>query len=163
MKPSPSPFEARQTRRFPHPVSRVYAAWIDPQQIVQWWRPYDDVTLEVVAFEFRENGNYLFRYTWPGGVFPVRGRFLTIKPEECLIFSWEPQPPDPDAGKETMVSVWFRSIEPGVTEIELRHTLFPDETMRRRHEEGWVATLDRLVRELIPDKTNNEIPTDRKQ
>jgi uncharacterized protein YndB with AHSA1/START domain len=81
-------------------------------------------------------------------LFPVRGRFLTIRDEECLIFTWEPQPPDVDAGKETLVSVWFRELEPGVTELELRHTLFPDATMRQRHEDGWIATLDRLTRYL---------------
>ena len=82
------------------------------------------------------------------GHFPVRGKFLTIRPEHSLIFSWEPQEPDPDAGKETMVSVFFRALDAGHTEIEVRHTLFPDESMRQRHDEGWNATLDRLSRHL---------------
>lgn len=162
MEPKLETLEAVLVRRFPHPVARVYRVWTEPQHIAQWFRPYDDVTLEVPTFDFREGGDYFFRYTWSDGVFPVRGRFLTIRPEECLIFSWKPQPPDADAGKETMVSVWFRTPEPGVTEIELRHTLFPDATMRQRHEEGWIATLDRLSRHLLPDETkptNTSTPT----
>lgn len=143
------PFEAVLVRRFPHPLSLVYRVWTDPQHLAEWLRPFDDVTLEIPLFEFREGGEYQFRYTWPGGLFPVYGRFLTIRPEQSLIFSWEPQPPDVDAGKETMVSAWFRAIEPGQTELEVRHTLFPDSAMRQRHDEGWAATLDRLARFLL--------------
>jgi uncharacterized protein YndB with AHSA1/START domain len=150
MKSKPEPSEVVLVRRFPHPVSRVYRMWTDPAHIAEWLRPFDDVTLEVRMFEFCEGGGYFFRYAWTDGIFPVRGHFLTIRAEECLIFSWEPQAPDPDAGKETLVSVWFRASDPGGTEIELRHTLFPDEGMRRRHEEGWMATLDRLARHLQP-------------
>lgn len=150
----PQAMEAVLVRRFPHPISRVYGVWTDPKHLAEWLRPFDDVTLEIPRFDFHEGGEYQFRYTWPDGVFPVRGRFLTIRPEECLIFSWEPQPPDVDAGKETMVSVWFRTVEPGQTELEVRHTLFPDATMRQRHDEGWTATLDRLARYLLITNTS---------
>ncbi len=135
-------------RRYPHPVDRVYCAWTMVEHIEQWFRPFDDVTLTVEQFDLRDGGTYAFRYTWPGSVFPVSGRFLTVKPEETLIFTWEPHAPDPDAGKETMVSVFFRSLEASLTEVEVRHTLFPDDAMRRRHDEGWCATLDRLCRYL---------------
>lgn len=150
----PRTLEAVLVRRFPHPVARVYGVWTEPQHLAEWLRPFDDVTLEIPLFDFREGGNYQFRYTWPGGLFPVHGRFLTIRPEQSLIFSWEPQPPDPDAGKETMVSVWFRAVESDETELEVRHTLFPDSAMRQRHDEGWTATLDRLARFLLTVKTS---------
>lgn len=136
--------EAVILRRYPHPVSRVFRAWSTVRHIEQWFRPYDDVTLTVEAFDLREGGGYAFRYTWPGHVFPVSGRFLTVQPEQTLIFTWTPHEPDPDAGKETMVSVFFRVIGPDETEVEVRHTLFPDDPMRQRHSDGWCATLDRL-------------------
>jgi hypothetical protein len=47
-----------------------------------------------------------------------------------------------------MVSVWFRPLPDGGTEVEVRHTLFPDEPMRERHNEGWKGALDRLTRRL---------------
>lgn len=136
--------EAVITRRYPHPISRVFHAWTLVEHIEQWFRPFDDVMLSVEAFDLREGGHYAFRYTWPGHVFPVVGRFLTITPEQTLIFTWMPQEPDPDAGKETMVSVFFRALSATETEVEVRHTLFPDEPMRQRHNAGWCATLDRL-------------------
>lgn len=136
--------EAIITRRYAHPISRVFEAWTRVEHIEQWFRPYDDVTLTVEAFELREGGEYCFRYTWPGNVFPVKGKFLAVQPERTLIFTWTPQAPDPDAGKDTMVSVFFRPLGPDETEVEVRHTLFPDAPMRQRHAEGWSATLDRL-------------------
>lgn len=101
--------------------------------------------MQVIEFDFREGGEYFFRYTWGDNtIFPLKGRFLTIKPEHSLIFTWIPQTPDPDAGRNTMVSVWFRPISPGETEVEVRHTLFPNEGMRARHQEGWTGALHRL-------------------
>lgn len=142
--------EAVIIRRYPHPLSRVYHAWTRVEHLERWFRPFDDVALTVESFDFREGGDYAFRYTWPGHVFPVSGRFLTIRPEQTLVFTWLPQEPDPDAGKDTMVSVFFRDLGREGTEVEVRHTLFPDDPMRRRHDEGWSATLDRLGRHLFP-------------
>lgn len=145
--------EARLVRRFKSPLALVYQVWTQPEHLERWLSPADDVRMQVVEFDFRVGGDYHFRYTWgDGGVFPVRGRFLTIQPEESLIFSWLPQPPDPNAGKETMVSVWFRECPNGETEVEVRHTLFPDEPMRARHQDGWAGTLDRLSRLLALSK-----------
>lgn len=120
--------------------------------MAEWFRPFDDVTLQIERFDFRENGEYFFRYTWPAGVFPVGGKFFTIISEKTLIFSWDPQPPDIDAGKQTLVSVWFREIGENTTELEIRHTLFPDPVMRQRHEDGWSATIERLSRYLLKQK-----------
>jgi uncharacterized protein YndB with AHSA1/START domain len=142
-------FEAVIIRQLDAPVKLVYQTWTQAEHLPHWLSPADNVMLEVVRFEFREGGDYYFRYTWDqAGRFDVLGKFLTIVPEDTLIFSWEPQEPDEDAGKQTMVSVWFRRRGPRQTEIEIRHTLFPDEAMRRRHHDGWIGTIDRLTRHL---------------
>jgi uncharacterized protein YndB with AHSA1/START domain len=150
--PNPS-LETRLVRRFPHPVSLVYQMWTQPEHLERWLSPADDILMEAVEFNFHVGGEYYFRYTWgENNVFPLRGRFLTIEHEKCLIFTWLPQSPDPDAGKETMVSVWFRPLPDGGTEVELRHTLFPDKPMRDRHQEGWTGAMGRLERHLAPPK-----------
>jgi uncharacterized protein YndB with AHSA1/START domain len=150
-------FEAIVTRQLDAPVELVYRTWAEPEHLPHWLSPSDEVTLIVQQFEFREGGDYCFRYTWDqAGQMDVRGRFLKIVPAETLIFSWEPQEPDVDAGKETMVSVWFRSRGPRSTEVEIRHTLFPDEAMRRRHNEGWTGTIDRLSRHLARLQNNHQ-------
>ncbi len=140
--------EAVVTRRFPHPLARVFRAWSEPRNLESWLRPDIGCELVVERFDFREGGELVFRYRWDQEVSPVHGRFLTIVPNQTLIYTWTPQPPDPYAGRETMVSVWFREIEPHLTEVELRHTLFPDETMCDRHHVGWSAAFDLLSQHL---------------
>jgi uncharacterized protein YndB with AHSA1/START domain len=144
--------EARIVRRFTQPNSLVYQMWTQPEHLERWLSPDDDILLKVVEFDFRVGGEFFFRYTWGDNLFPIRGRFLNIEPEKCLIYTWLPQPPDPDAGKETMVSVWFRPLADGGTEVEVRHTLFPDTPMRDRHQEGWAGAMGRLERHLAPPK-----------
>lgn len=136
--------EAKLIRRFQHPLERVYRAWTQPQHMARWFSPAEEIELSILKYQLHEGGEYLFRYEWPEGVFPVSGSFLTVMKEDCLIFTWEPQEPDVDAGKETLVSVWFREVATRVTELELRHTLLPDELMRQRHESGWESTLKRF-------------------
>ena len=158
--PNPKPLEATLVRRYPRPVSLVYEMWSQPRHLERWLSPADDIRMQVIEFDFREGGEYFFRYTWgENNIFPLRGRFLTIKPESSLIFTWLPQPPDPDAGKDTMISVWFRAISQGETEVEVRHTLFPDEPMRARHQEGWSGAFDRLHRLLtLPERAETKNP-----
>lgn len=104
--------------------------------------------MEIVEFSLTEGGRYVFHFTWPQSKFLLEGTFLTVRPEDCLIFTWTPLPPDVDAGKDTLVSVFFRPLSTHETEVEVRHTLFPDETMRERHEGCWNSTLDQLQRRL---------------
>lgn len=140
--------EVIMVRRYAHPVERVWRAWTQPDQLPRWFRPYDNVVMEIVRFDFQEGGDYAYCFTWPESKFLLEGRFLSVQPPQCLIFTWKPLPPDVDAGKDTMVSVFLRSISDNETEVEVRHTLFPDETMRQRHEGCWSATLDQLGRNL---------------
>jgi uncharacterized protein YndB with AHSA1/START domain len=148
MPASPHTFEVQVTRRYPHPVVRVYQAWTRREHLTQWFRPYDDVHLEILEFDLREGGPYVFRFTWPQSTFLLRGQFLRVEPDQCLVFTWIPDPPDVDAGKETMVSVFFRALGDHETEVEVRHTQFPDEAMRERHDGCWNSTLDQLLKRL---------------
>jgi uncharacterized protein YndB with AHSA1/START domain len=140
----PSIHEARIVQQYPHPVSLVYEAWTQPRHIEQWLRPAQTVRITVKEFNFHEGGAYLFDYVWADGFSPIRGKFLRIIPEHSLIFSWVPQPPDPDAGAETMVSVFFRAQGDNRTEVEVLHTLFPSVPTADRHNQGWSGALTLL-------------------
>ena len=153
----PRTYEARIQRTFPHPVSLVYRAWTQPEHIEQWLRPAESIRLSVKAFNFREGGEYFFDYLWADGAKPVRGKFLRIIPEHSVIFSWLPQPPDPDAGAETMVSVFFRARGEDHTEVEVFHTLFPNEPMRECHDQGWSGALT-LLSTFLPEWRNDSPP-----
>ena len=156
MKSAPQTYEALIKRTFPHPLSRVYRAWTQPEHVALWLKPSEEVSLTVLGFDLRVGGAYDFRYEHGTGVFPVRGKFLTVEPERSIILTWQPYPPHVDAGKDTMLSVWFRSVSPEATEVDLRHTLFPDETMCQCHEKNWWGTLEQLSRHLAGDTKQPE-------
>jgi uncharacterized protein YndB with AHSA1/START domain len=126
----------------------VFRAWSEARQLEAWLRPDPDCRLLVARIDFREGGEFEFRYEWGSEAGPVHGKFLTIVANQTLIYSWTPQAPDPYAGRETMVSVWFRAVNPGETEVELRHTLFPDAPMRDCHDRGWNAAFAFLAESL---------------
>ena len=144
MEKRAKPHEAVVVRRYPHPVARVFLAWSVPRHLEGWLRPHAECRLRVATFDFREGGEFLFEYEWGDNASPVRGRFRTIVPEKTLVYSWSPQPPDPYAGCDTIVAVSF-SPAPGGTEVVIRHTVFPDETMRDRHRVGWATALELLA------------------
>jgi uncharacterized protein YndB with AHSA1/START domain len=147
----PTP-EVTLIRQFASPLSLVYEAWTQPRHLERWFSSVGGIRMEVVEFDFREGGGYHIRYTWGEQTVPLRGKFLTIEREKSLIFTWLLQPPDLDAGKETLVSVWLRTCSNSETEVEVRHALFPDEPMRGRHLAGWMGALNRLGRLLaLPD------------
>jgi uncharacterized protein YndB with AHSA1/START domain len=151
----PTTHEARIVQQFSHPVSLVYEAWTKPRHIEHWLRPAESIRLSVKEFNFREGGEYFFDYVWADGAKPVRGKFLRIVPEHRLIFSWVPQPPDPDAGAETMVSVFFRAQDENRTEVEVLHTLFPNAPMCDCHNQGWSGALTLLSALLSEGRPNN--------
>lgn len=148
MKSNPKTSEAFIKRTFPHPLSRVYRAWTQAEHVAAWLKPSEELGLKVLGFELRVGGGYDFQFEHGGNIFPVRGKFLTVEPEHSLIFTWLPYASHVDAGKDTLVSVWFRPVSPSSTEVELRHTLFPDETMCQCHEKNWWGTMEQLSRYL---------------
>ena len=42
MSPTPPAFEVELTRTINAPRARVYAAWMTPQQLAQWFAPQPD-------------------------------------------------------------------------------------------------------------------------
>ena len=63
---------------FAAPRERVFAAWTDPKQIVQWFGP-DGFEVESLECDIRVGGRWRFNYTGPDGkVWHNRMVFLRI-------------------------------------------------------------------------------------
>lgn len=54
------------TRRFDAPVARVWKAWIDPEQVMQWWGP-TGFTSPRADMDVREGGTSLVAMRSPDG------------------------------------------------------------------------------------------------
>jgi uncharacterized protein YndB with AHSA1/START domain len=123
---------------------RVFRAWTDPEQVVQWMSPADGVRAEFAEIDLRAGGAYRIGFRTPSGLAVVGGVFLTVAAPEKLVYTWVWEGPDENAGAETLVTVEF--IESGrETELVLTHERFPNRETRDKHEAGWAGVLGSMV------------------
>jgi uncharacterized protein YndB with AHSA1/START domain len=131
-------------RTYAAPRDRVFRAWTDPEQVVQWMSPADGVSAEFAEIDLRAGGPYRIGFRTPSGLAVVGGVFLDVAAPEKLVYTWVWEAPNENAGSETQVTVEF--IERGrETELVLTHERFPNREMRDRHEAGWAGVLGSMV------------------
>lgn len=135
----------RLVRVFDAPRERVFAAWTDPDQFMQWMCP-PGFGLDRCAFDVRPGGAWEAHGYKPGNErFTKTGVYLEVRPPERLVFTWT----HPDAsygsmrGHETTVELTFRAIG-SKTELTLVHGPFPDRPNLDGHHAGWLGCFDKL-------------------
>ncbi|MET0283743.1 MAG: SRPBCC domain-containing protein [Polyangiales bacterium] len=119
--------------------TRVFAAWVTPEIMNQWFCP-QGLTLADSSADPRVGGDFHAVMKGDGQTHTVRGRYREIVPGQRLVFThrWE----EPDA-VETLVTVEFAAKDDG-TLVTLTHTNFRNEASRDGHVKGWESTLDSL-------------------
>lgn len=131
-------------RHYRVPPERVWAAWTDPELVVQWFGP-DAGPVHEAEMDVREGGRFQVAFsTMDGEKHTCLGTYLEVVPHERLAFTWEwitmPE-------RQSQVTLGFRKIEGG-TEFTLHHARFADIAARDGHREGWTGALDKLGRLL---------------
>ena len=132
-------------RFYKAPVTAVYAAWTDPEQMKHWMGPSDAFGEAEITMDVRVGGRYRFVMHAPDGeVHRVGGVFREIVADKKLVYTWawESTPE-----RESLVTVEFKPSGEG-TELALAHQRFADVQARDKHQEGWNGCLERLDRFL---------------
>jgi uncharacterized protein YndB with AHSA1/START domain len=138
------------SRWYAAPAELIFRAFTEPQLLERWFCPSPQAAVRVEQCEPRPGGTYRFVYHFPGAnTRTVTGEYLIVTPAQQLIFTWTWEPPDPNAGILTLVTIDFAELDTG-TQVSVRHERFPTPEMRSSHESGWTSTLARLVL-LCPD------------
>ncbi|TAM01191.1 MAG: SRPBCC domain-containing protein [Paraburkholderia sp.] len=131
-------------RRLNASAAKVYAAWTQPSQLMQWMRPYETTCVHAEA-DVRVGGRFRVIMRAPDGEdHDVSGQYLEVVPDTRLVFTWAWRS-TPE--RESLVTVMLRA-EGNATELTLRHERFFDETTRDAHEGGWSSALDHLVEQF---------------
>ena len=133
-------------RRLNARPEKVYAAWTDPQNLIQWFGRADARRETMRAeIDLRVGGRYRVSFTVPAGeYFEVGGVYREVIPNERLVFSWAwHSTPE----RESLLTVSLRPDGDG-TLLTLHHTQLFDEAARAGHERGWLAALDSLEKFL---------------
>jgi uncharacterized protein YndB with AHSA1/START domain len=134
-------------RRFRAPRERVFRAWTEGPQIVQWWGP-DGFTTTTKEMDVRPGGVWRFTMHGPDGTdYPNRIVYLEVAPPGRLVYKH-----DPDSDDEPVhftVTVTFEQQGPDTAMT--MSMVFPtaqamrDVCEKYGAEEGAVQTLARLA------------------
>jgi uncharacterized protein YndB with AHSA1/START domain len=128
------------------PAQEVFKAWTDPALLNRWMSIPGGGTAswEVDA---RVGGRYRFEMRTPDGqVHVTSGVYQELEPGRRLVQTWAYDGPHTDfVGHETLLTVELREVEPGVTELTLKHERTPSDAYRDSVTQGWTALLDSLA------------------
>ena len=134
------PTELTLTRVIRAPRERVFAAWTEPEILMQWWGP-GPVTCPEAHVDLRVGGDYrIANRQEDGSITWIRGTFERVRPPEELVYTWTI---DVANSTPTLVTVEFRQHAEG-TELVLTHERFAVEAVRDMHLMGWTGCIDVL-------------------
>lgn len=126
------------------PPERVYAAWIEAENLIRWFGPamvkQETVRAEIGA---RIGGRYRISFDDDRGEHhEVGGTYREMVPHSRLVFSWAwHSTPE----RESQVTVLLKPDGAG-TLLTLHHEQLFDVAARDAHQRGWMGTLDNLHR-----------------
>lgn len=118
-------------RVFNHPRDRVFAAWMDPEALSQWYGPAG-LAIESHEADIRPGG--MWRFDMVGMFegreqrFPNLMRFLEIVPGERIVIDYGT--PDPDDAERFRMTITFDSQADGKTVLTMRQ-LHPSPERRK--------------------------------
>jgi uncharacterized protein YndB with AHSA1/START domain/catechol 2,3-dioxygenase-like lactoylglutathione lyase family enzyme len=129
------------------PPERVFAAFVDPEQLRSWWGPAG-FTVQDLQFDAVEGTDYRLTMKPPtGDVFHIRGTFVAVEAPRRLAHTFVYEEPDPD-DQETLVTLTFERAG-SVTRLVVDQAPFRTAGRWQLHRDGWTETLERLEQFLL--------------
>src|SRR4051794_29523916 len=146
MDAASSGLELEIGRRLPAARASAFAAFVNADQLAQWWGPHG-FTSPSVDFDARVGASFRIEMQPPvGDRFLLTGAVRDVDPPARLAYTFVWEPPDPD-DVETLVALAFRDLG-DATEVVVRQGAFRTEARRALHRAGWTDALERLERLL---------------
>ncbi|MCV3238932.1 SRPBCC family protein [Mesorhizobium sp. ZC-5] len=104
-----------------HPRSKVFAAWMDPKALAQWYGPAG-LAIENHEADIREGGVWRFdmvgMFEGKEQRFPNMMRFLKIVPDELIVVDYGT--PEPDDPERFHMTITFDEQADGKTVLTMR-------------------------------------------
>lgn len=152
-----NPLELKITRLYDAPLSAVWAAWTNSQQLDQWWGPRNTNTLTQI-YDFKVEGLWLFKMRTADGLeFPNKIVFSEIVDRKRLVYS-HGAPDDHDPHFHTQV---LFSEEGQQTQLELTMTFSTieaaEQSKKAIKDYHGNTTWDRLAEYLEKQASGKEI------
>lgn len=122
-------------RGYPVPPSRVFSAWADPAQKVQWFSGSEDVAGAAYELDFRVGGREFTRGEFGTSVFTYDARIEDIAPGERIVYSYS-MTMDGRRISVSLTTVEFRPDGTGTALVLTEHGAYLDgldQPEARRH------------------------------
>ncbi|MCB0278944.1 MAG: SRPBCC domain-containing protein, partial [Calditrichaeota bacterium] len=145
------------TRIYNAKIEQVWDAWVDPEQVAQWWGPRGFI-LTTKRKDVRTGGDWLYTMHGPDGTdYPNHTKFLEVDEYKRLVYDhggFEDKPP------LFRVTVEFTDVS-GKTKMEMKMALATreeaDKTRKLIKDVGGNSTWDRLAEFLEKESTGKEV------
>ena len=136
-----NPLRLKFTKTFTATPEFLFNALTRPELIRQWFGPHG-YNCPVVEVDLRVGGSYHIEMKPPEGeIVKLNGIYTVVNPPKALEYTWKWDEPD---AKETTVKVEF--IPTGTnTEVTVEQGEFISTESKEGHEQGWLASLERLA------------------
>ena len=132
------------TRVFNAPRGRVFRAWTDPRQLVQWFAP-EGFSVTFLEMDVRPGGAWRKCMRSPEGVdYWRRGNYLEVVEPERLVFTYISDDPQSDPEHETIVTMIFEDLG-AKTLMTFRQQEFESVAARNSHQFGWTSCMARFA------------------
>jgi uncharacterized protein YndB with AHSA1/START domain/predicted enzyme related to lactoylglutathione lyase len=143
--------KVRQRRTIEAPPAKVFEAWTDPELIGQWIAPVSCTVIEAVA-DARPGGRYsITARDAAGNLHRTWGEYREVVPGRRLVKTWSHAGPERTDDAQSLLTVEFRELRSGVTELTLTHA-------RREAAGEWALCLERLAATMGgPPATRREL------
>jgi uncharacterized protein YndB with AHSA1/START domain len=127
------------------PIDRLYKAWINEEDLRQWWRPMDN-TLKRMANDMKVGGiiEYAFENAEGQEAFVIKGNYKEVEEGSKLIYTWNWQLPAPTIHDSSYILTVSFSEEGNGSKIHIKQDQFKNEENLQPHREGWEKALESL-------------------
>lgn len=146
--PQSHQYELNITRFFDVPRKRVFNAWLDKQDVLQWQGPNSHPIVSTES-DVREGGAWhsVLQDKMTGEKLFYGGIYKIIQEPELLVmnFAWEDDKGNP--GLKTIISIRFEEVD-NKTKMHFHQAMLESIESRDSHGEGWRSAFDRLEKLL---------------
>ncbi len=149
-----NPVSIETTKAFKVPVEKLYAAWIEGDQLKKWWHPFGK-NLTNVKNELKNGG--AIRYEFDGDQkCQVTGEYNEVVENKKLVYSWnwDLEHDDMKNGDYTL-TIGFESAGDG-SRLNIKQEGFEEEIATAPHKQGWERGLEALRSYLEGDAAGQQ-------
>jgi uncharacterized protein YndB with AHSA1/START domain len=135
------------TQHLTGPPTAVYHAWIEPEQLQQWFRPDENHRLTLVESDLRTGGDFRFDLIGGNGeTLRFGGLYRRLAPPRRLVFTWHwaDEAGIDGLSEDTYVEITLAETDEQTTSLTLFHDEFLTEADLDWHRQFWQGILSAL-------------------